>query len=65
MANLAQTMRRDREAVSANTNRRPRLVRHCARERGPSIPETPVIESISRGVLDPRFRGDDDGAIAA
>jgi hypothetical protein len=26
----------------------------------PSIPETPVIESISRGILDPRVRGDDE-----
>ena len=26
----------------------------------PSIPETPMIEPISRGVLDPRMRGDDN-----
>jgi hypothetical protein len=25
-----------------------------------SIPETPMIEPKGRGVLDPRFRGDDD-----
>ena len=30
------------------------------REGGrPSIPETPMIEPIGRGVLDPRLRGDD------
>jgi hypothetical protein len=30
-----------------------------------SIPETAVIESTSRGVLDPRLRGDDSGVWAA
>jgi len=31
------------------------------RRRGPSIPEAPTIEPRSRGVLDPRLRGDDSG----
>ena len=28
-----------------------------------SIPETAVFESISRGVLDPRLRGDDSSCV--
>ena len=32
---------------------RPRGVRNCARGRGPSIPETPIVEPRGRGVLGP------------
>jgi hypothetical protein len=55
LANLGRIAPRECEGVFAN----PSAV--IAREGGrSSIPETPVFESISRGVLVPRFRGDDE-----
>jgi hypothetical protein len=48
---LAQTMRRDRETVSANTNRRHRLVRH-AHGSGDRYSRDVSDEPRSRGVLD-------------
>jgi hypothetical protein len=49
MANLARNRRRDRRRLSS-----PGLTGRS------SIPETSMMESKGRGVLDPRFRGDDD-----
>src|SRR5262249_25840836 len=51
-ANLGQNMPREREVTFIQSS--------SPRRRGSSIPETAVIEPRSRGVPDPRFRGDDD-----
>ena len=51
-ANLGRKSRRENAIVI--------LDRHRPRSGRSSIPEAAVIEPISRGVLDPRLRGDDE-----
>jgi hypothetical protein len=57
-ANLGQFMSRDREVILRG--HRPALCAIAHWDRATQYSETPMIEPRSRGVLVPRFRGDDN-----
>src|SRR3984893_19153982 len=56
-------MRRDREGAFDAHEHAPHFQSSSPRKRGSSIPETPMMESRGRGVLDRPVKPDDDSSL--